>query len=714
MLKRFFQVPFFLGIFSFLSLQVAAHFGSKGPYGGTVSCSIAYDTTTYIGTANGGVFESTSSKLIGWRARPVGLLCGKITALAHSGKYLYAATADSGVYIFTGYVGSDRYWKKTNTGLTNLKIRSLLAIDSLTLLAGTEGNGIFKSIDKGATWLPVSNTIFSTSTVTSFALVGNRVFLSVSDKGVFMSADKGASWSDFNDSHTLNIAGTISLSPNIQTNELAVINANGIYNLATAGTAVSPVYTLMTTGLPGATDFRHISNNGLGWFLATNKGVFLTPAAGINWIPANTGLGTMNVNTVLPFKNTLFAGTIGEGIFKSDVSTVSWNANNFGFNNLITYSMACSGVAVVVAATEKGVFVSKDLANSYKKANNGLTDSLNVTSLTFFGTKLLAATKNAGVFISTDTGATWNSWNAGLINLNIKQVIASSDAVYLFDTNGNVYQAQGSNWVGIQMGLPNDVKPTCMAFFGNKMVLGTSNHQVFISSIGVNSWQLFNASLMTGNITSLTVSKDKLFAGTAFNGVWVRDTSALGFWQNASPTSIAHTTLMGLNGNSIQAMSTYAGYVFASYKGGVLATSDNGKTWIAGGNQFNLPSYTNVSKIDFVTTRIFVTTENNCLYSNALSELPNINGINKYNLNMGTFTVYPNPSEGVVTIDLRNIAYPVQQVIIYDATGRKTDSFQPALLTNTIRLQVAAGVYYAHVLTDKGTLVQKIVIKQAQ
>ena len=134
--------PFILTIvFAFSFLCTFAHFGSKGPYGGSVSCAIVYDTTVYIGTNNGGVFESTSSKLVGWRARPVGLKSGKITALTHSGKDLFAATADSGIFIFNGYVGSDRYWQKINTGLTTLKIRSLLAIDSVTLLAGTDGNG---------------------------------------------------------------------------------------------------------------------------------------------------------------------------------------------------------------------------------------------------------------------------------------------------------------------------------------------------------------------------------------------------------------------------------------------------------------------------------------------------------------------------------------------------------------------------------------------
>jgi hypothetical protein len=80
--------------------------------------------------------------------------------------------------------------------------------------------------------------------------------------------------------------------------------------------------------------------------------------------------------------------------------------------------------------------------------------------------------------------------------------------------------------------------------------------------------------------------------------------------------------MLSIDSRKIQDMATYGGFVYASYKGGLVATMDSGKTWIPGGNQFNLPSFTDVKKISFVKTRIFVTTEYNGLYSNALSELP--------------------------------------------------------------------------------------------
>lgn len=699
-----------LFLFIFSSFSVFAHFGSKGPYGGTVTCSIVYDTTVYLGTKEGGVFESTNTKLVAWRARPVGLKSGKITALAHSGKYLFAGTADSGAYIFNGYVGSDRYWQKINNGLGNLKITALIAIDSITILAGTDGSGVYKTTNKGASWTLVSSTVLNGTTVTGFTKTGNHLFLTSVHTGVFMSDDNGTTWSDFNDSNTHNITGTNSISFNATTNQLIVFNKNGLYSTLITAPTPTASYTAVSTGLPTNTGVHSISNNGSIWMLATDAGVYISPANTISWTATSTGLTTMNVNTVVALQSTFVAGTTDEGVFKASIASPTWTANNFGFNNMATYAMACSGEAVVVAATEKGVFVSKDLANSYKRANNGLSDSLNINDLVFWGTKLLAATKNAGVFISEDTGATWAAFNNGLTTYAVKKIVTSATHAYLYNDNGEIFFTTGTSWVQSQDLLPGSIKPTSFVFYKNAIALGTYGNGVYTSSIGGTQWTSASTNLSNLNVTSLTAKGDAIFAGTDGEGVFVSDSTFN--WKKTALTSISHTTLMGLNGNRIQAMATYKGYVFASYKGGLLATSDNGATWIAGGNQFNLPSYTDVSKIDFVTTRVFVTTEYNCLYSNALSELPPLVGIDEVKNKVGTFTIYPNPSKGIIHLNFDNIQGSAKEIIVYDLAGKKMlETNVNGQLNKTLEMQVAGGVYFIQVITGSGSTTQKISVE---
>ena len=707
-----------LAIILLTSNSAYAHFGSKGPFGGSVSCSTTFDSVVYVGTANGGVYRSSNSQLLAWTAMPVGLKSGKMTALAHSGSYLFAGTLDSGVYIFNGYIGTDRHWIKINNGLSNLKIKSLIALDSITLLVGTEGGGLYKTADKGATWTAISNPSLNNAAVTALVKAGNRIFASTMNGGVFVSFDGGNMWSSFNDANTLNVGGTIALAYNAATNELAVINKNGLFTLSNASATMMQNFALAQTGVAAGTTLRSVATNGTNWYLATDKGVYSSLASSMSWAVTNAGLPTMDVMVVLPFRTNLVVGTSKEGIYKSDATTISWKDYNTSFNNLVTYSMETSGATVVVAATEKGVFVSTDLAATYKRANTGLTDSLNVNYVKFLGSNLYAATKNGGIFVSADTGRTWTALNGGLSNLNIKKLFSPSTSEYnsptnLFalDANNGLFQWNTSAWVAIQTGLPTGVVPTSMAFFGSKILLGTMGQGAFVKD-GTANWAANNAGLSNLNVTSVTTNGTKLFVGTEGSGVFVSEINAVN-WKATSPVSISHTTTMGLDGSKILEMAFNAGYVYASYKGGLLATSDNGATWIAGGNQFNLPSYTNVSRISFVTTRVFVTTENNCLYSNSLTELPALSGVNDLATDLNNqIHVSPNPNNGSFTIDVKDLEAVVKDIVLYDNVGRVMQTFVNNKEQQiTVTAHYPAGVYFVRLNTDKGIAVRKVVIE---
>jgi hypothetical protein len=613
-----------VAVFLFSTTSILAHFGARSPLGGTVSTAITYNGFVYLGTEEGGVFESTNDQIVAWRARPVGLLTGKISALAHSGSYLFAGTADGGVYIFTGYVGADRYWNRVNNGLGNLQISSLVAVDTITVLAGTN-DGLYKTTDKGATWNVVNDAFVNGEVITGLVKAGSRFILTTLDGGVFYSDDEGDSWADFNDSNTLDITGTTKLSYNATTDELLVLNINGLFITASASTAGSAAYAAAMTGLPMGAEIRALSNNGTAWFLATDNGVFGSATASILWLAANTGLTSLDATAVVALPAAVVASINKLGVYKADAITLSWALTNTGFNNKVTHSVAASGDALVVAVTEDGVFVSTatGTAVSYVKANTGLTDSLNVNDVIFAGDDLVAATTNDGIFISSDFGANWSPINTGLADLNIAKLFYANGRVYAISSSGGLYVSDLDivNWTALNDGLPNGAVVTSLAFQGNRIALSTLGDGVFAKDHFDASWSAFNAGLTNQDVTSVTASAGKFYAGTDGNGVFVTDMSTAS-WTATAATSIAHTTLMGLDGSRIQAMESYAGWVYASYKGGLLATSDQGATWEEAGNQFNLPSFTNVNKIAFVSTRVFVTTDNNGPYGNGLSELP--------------------------------------------------------------------------------------------
>lgn len=683
------------------SASALAHFGSKGPYGGgNVTTYVFKKDTIYVGTANGGVYSATwkydpilkDSILSNWSAKPVGLKSGKIVSLTHTGKYAIAATADSGIFRFSGYVGSDRYWVKINNGLSDLNISSINALDANTLIAGTNTGKIFKSTDLGANWTEVTGLAFVGKNISGIEIAGSRVFALAEGKGVYYSDNQGATWTSINDQNTENIQGYAAFSYNANTDELMLANASGLFVLSAARTTKLEVYTVINS--PSNVSVKNISNNGDGWYLATSKGVFGSVANQIFWIELNTGLPVNAViKVVTAFKKTGIVGTENDGIFKIvNQQTRAWGDANTGFNNHKTSSFASNGTNLIYVATEKGVFVTKNLATSYALANKGLTDSLHVNDLAIYGSKIFAVTENAGVFVSADSGKVWTAFNKGLMNMAVRKLFTSKEFVYIVCASGNIWQSNGTNdWVLIMGGLSQGIEPVSLAFLGGQVFLAAHGQGAFVKPEGSGEWKDINKNLPTDHLTSITALGTNVYVGAHHGGVYVSDIHNID-WKSTAETSIDHTTLLGLDGDAIQALSNYGGYVFASYKGGLLATSDEGKTWESGGNQFNLPSFTDVNKIGFAGERVFVTTENNCIYSNSLSEVPlnvafqevkaaacdNKGGQLRIAFSGGTiFTAPAAPykikwSTGDTTSTLSNLASGNYWVEITDKTGTKS------------------------------------------
>jgi hypothetical protein len=264
-----------------------------------------------------------------------------------------------------------------------------------------------------------------------------------------------------------------------------------------------------------------------------------------------------------------------------------------------------------------------------------------------------------------------------------------------------------------QGGLPNGVKPTSLAFFGNNILLSTNGNGVYVKSVNGNVWTAYNNGLSNLSVNSATTLNDKIYVGTTGSGVFVSDTTLSQIqWQATTPIAISHLSLVSLDPSKIQAMGAYGNYVFASYKGGVVATADNGVTWVPGGNQFNLPSFTDVNKIQFVTTRVFVPTNNNSLYSNSLSELPNFVLTNILNSKVNSSIVFasPNPSNGILNINTDKITAPIESIEIFNLMGEKVQMISSGF--EQVNINKGQGVYFIVIKTkDQTAYAQKVIVE---
>jgi Secretion system C-terminal sorting domain len=181
----------------------------------------------YAGTLGGGVYLSTNNGA-GWTADDSGLTDLNVTGLALGSAALFAATLNDGV--FQSPLSAIR-WTPCDSGITNTPVKALAASDSVVFAA--MDTSIYFSTNSGANWSSADTGLPSDTHVRCFAIdsiggAANFVFAGTNGKGVFVSIDTGKTWSGFN----AGMSHTTVLSLIINNNTLFAATDRGVWTLA--------------------------------------------------------------------------------------------------------------------------------------------------------------------------------------------------------------------------------------------------------------------------------------------------------------------------------------------------------------------------------------------------------------------------------------------------------------------------------------------------
>lgn len=127
-----------------------------------------------------------------------------------------------------------------------------------------------------------------------------------------------------------------------------------------------------------------------------------------------------------------------------------------------------------------------------------------------------AVTDNS-LFLSTDYGATWECFGYGLPEgVSTREVTEHEGDLYLTTTRSGLYKlpAGETQWRSANKGLPTDLFTISFAGDGEKLVLGTFEHGVYVSRDGGEHWRKPIFNLKNKTISSLLFNDGVLLAGT--------------------------------------------------------------------------------------------------------------------------------------------------------------------------------------------------------
>jgi len=193
---------------------------------------VMINTTLFAGTT-GDIYKSSDNGKT-WTEIGSGIAAdARITSIVASGDDIFASSASNGVFKTTN---SGTNWTAINSNLTDTHISQLVVLD--TKLFAVTLKGVFVSDNSGTSW--AADTSFLKN-VNCFVAVNDQLIAGTDDNGAYLSIDKGATWTSF----------SLGIPANTRVWSLAV-NADGIFAGTSSGVwvTVSPTNTEVKREIP--------------------------------------------------------------------------------------------------------------------------------------------------------------------------------------------------------------------------------------------------------------------------------------------------------------------------------------------------------------------------------------------------------------------------------------------------------------------------------
>lgn len=262
---------------SYLSTDNAANYTLSNNGNDAVGPTRGYTKdNNYVYTCTSqGVFRSADNGVT-WVSKSVGLTNLLGGGILNVGTRLFSVTP-TGVFMSTNQGDN---W--IAAGLSTIDVRSIASINDV-LYVGTNGSGIYKSLDWGANWVSVNNGLNGATNFRAIESKGNTLFAAgPTGTGVFRSIDLGANW------------------------------------------------TLLGGGLTSGSYRGFASNSQLIVAGSFGDGVFYSIDNGDNWTEINSGLTDLTIFDLELNDSHIVVATNTKGVFRFALSNLNLSTNILG------------------------------------------------------------------------------------------------------------------------------------------------------------------------------------------------------------------------------------------------------------------------------------------------------------------------------------------------------------------------------------------------
>ncbi|MBL9138840.1 MAG: hypothetical protein JNK85_23430 [Verrucomicrobiales bacterium] len=295
---------------------------------------------------------------------------------------------------------------------------ALILVSTAAVATPTERYGVYRSTDRGRTWIRADAGMPNQSRIHAFGSVGESLFAGT-DSGVFRSSDEGRSWRPATG---------------------AAMTSGRVTSFATLGKRV-------VAGTDG-------------------QGLLASVDEGGSWV-RNPSLSSIKVRCLIAHEEALYAGTDADGVFVLDGQAEVQARRREGLPaRAQVFALAVVDGRLFAGLYGQGLFIWSDREGRWTKSG-----PVSPLALATAGRTLIAGHNPGGLHWSADFGVSWSRGTASLMEPSRSSFddpqgalpmeapvweLAANEVVALAGASKGVYRSEdhGRTWIRAQEGFP--------------------------------------------------------------------------------------------------------------------------------------------------------------------------------------------------------------------------------------------------------------------
>ena len=245
-----------------------------------------------------------------------------------------------------------------------------------------------------------------------------------------------------------------------------------------------------------------------------------------------------HVNCLQRQSSTLWAGTFGDGLLRSDDDGRSWTEASLSSDVTRVLSLAVTKSGSLIAGTESsGLWRSDDRGKSWNRWDTGLPDRVSVESL-FMDQRdfALAGTTDDGLFQRGPTDGSWHRVATWRSTSAVSEILAWRGVIFVGTWGDGLFRTEdrGKTWRRCS-GIPETMLVAAMAMDnGGRVVVGNEDGAVFSLDGLSGTWGRLVTGDLNASLYQLQLLRDGHIVAATSRGVFVTEAGTARWTQDES------------------------------------------------------------------------------------------------------------------------------------------------------------------------------------